>query len=192
MLFRNSEFISSLLGRSVTNEKFITINLEKDSVFRSLRIATFRKSIADFNNINLIKTNDVIEAIDSSNKKENINLIIINIPDNQTIGADLEDYLINLNKKVLLISTNKVEFNTFFISRSEIVSGYYLTYFNNDIQRIKIYFEKNSRHHCKHPVTSYIISCNYIYILLYRFLRWISLSYKTKQGWASWQSIQYV
>ena len=92
------------------------------------------KSIADFNNINLIKTNDVIEAIDSSNKKENINLIIINIPDNQTIGADLEDYLINLNKKVLLISTNKVEFNTFFISRSEIVSGYYLTYFNNDIQ----------------------------------------------------------
>ena len=134
MLFRNSEFISSLLGRSVTNEKFITINLEKDSVFRSLRIATFRKSIADFNNINLIKTNDVIEAIDSSNKKENINLIIINIPDNQTIGADLEDYLINLNKKVLLISTNKVEFNTFFISRSEIVSGYYLTYFNNDIQ----------------------------------------------------------
>ena len=134
MLFRNSEFISSLLGRSVTNEKFITINLEKDSVFRSLRIATFRKSIADFNNINLSKTNDVIEAIDSSNKKENINLIIINIADNQTIGTELEDYLINLNKKVLLISTNKVEFNTFFISRSEIVSGYYLTYFNNDIQ----------------------------------------------------------
>jgi len=134
MIFRNSEFISSLLGRSVTNEKFITINLEKDSVFRRLRIATFRKSIAEFNNVNLSKTADVIEAIDSSNKKENVNLIIINIANNQNIGADLEDYLLNLNKKVLLISTNKVEFNSLFIGRSEFISNYYLTYFNNDIQ----------------------------------------------------------
>ena len=35
LLFRNSEFISSLLGRSVTNENSITFNLEEDSVFRN-------------------------------------------------------------------------------------------------------------------------------------------------------------
>ena len=54
-IFRNSEFISSLLGRSVTNEKFITINLEKDSIFRNLRIATFRNCVADFSNVDLKK-----------------------------------------------------------------------------------------------------------------------------------------
>jgi len=48
LLFRNSEFISSLLGRSVTNENFITFNLEEDSIFRSLRIMTFRKNIGNF------------------------------------------------------------------------------------------------------------------------------------------------
>lgn len=134
MLFRNSEYISSLLGRSVTNEKFITINLEKDSMFRNLRISTFRKCLTDFSNVDLSQTVDVIEAIDSSNKKENINLIIINFANNQKIEPELENYLVNLNKKVLLISTNKINFNSFFIRRIEIVSNYYLTYFNNDIQ----------------------------------------------------------
>lgn len=134
MLFRNSEYISSLLGRSVTNEKFITINLEKDSMFRNLRISTFRKCLTDFSNVDLSQTVDVIEAIDSSNKKENINLIIINFANNQKIEPELENYLVNLNKKVLLISTNKINFNSFFIRRMEIVSNYYLTYFNNDIQ----------------------------------------------------------
>ena len=35
LLFRNGEFISSLLGRSVTNENSITFNLEDDSIFNS-------------------------------------------------------------------------------------------------------------------------------------------------------------
>ena len=45
MIFRNSEFISSLLGRSITNENSITINLEEDSIFRKLRILTFRNIV---------------------------------------------------------------------------------------------------------------------------------------------------
>ena len=32
-LFRNTEILSSILGRSVTNEKYVTINLSKDSIF---------------------------------------------------------------------------------------------------------------------------------------------------------------
>ena len=43
MIFRNSEFLSSIIGRSVTDEKYITINLKDDSIFRNLRIMTFRK-----------------------------------------------------------------------------------------------------------------------------------------------------
>ena len=53
LMFRNSEFISSLLGRSVTNENYITFNLEKDSLFRNLRIMTFRKPVKDFVEIDL-------------------------------------------------------------------------------------------------------------------------------------------
>ena len=134
LLFRNSEFVSSLLGRSITNENYVVINLEEDSVFRKLRIATFRKKIKDINNIDLNNPDLVISEIDSLNKTENINLIIMNIGDKNTIDKKLEDYLINLNKKVLIISKDEVGFNNYFINRVENISNYYLTYFNNDIQ----------------------------------------------------------
>ncbi len=134
LLFRNSEFVSSLLGRSITNENYVVINLEEDSVFRKLRIATFRKKIKDINNIDLNNPGLVISEIDSLNKTENVNLIIMNIGDKKTIHEKLENYLINLNKKVLIISKNKVDFKNYFINRVENISNYYLTYFNNDIQ----------------------------------------------------------
>jgi hypothetical protein len=35
LIFRNSEFLSSLLGRSVTNEKYITFNLKDDSILET-------------------------------------------------------------------------------------------------------------------------------------------------------------
>ena len=79
LLFRNSEFVSSLLGRSITNENYLVINLEEDSVFRKLRIATFRKKIKDIKDVDLRNPELVIKEIDSLNKIENINLIIMNI-----------------------------------------------------------------------------------------------------------------
>ena len=48
VLFRNSEFISSLLGRNITNENFVTFNLEKDSIFNELRLLKFRNNIMNF------------------------------------------------------------------------------------------------------------------------------------------------
>ena len=134
LLFRNSEFVSSLLGRSITNENYLVINLEEDSVFRKLRIATFRKKIKDIKDVDLSNPELVIKEIDSLNKIENINLIIMNIGEKNTIHEKLENYLINLNKKVLIISKNKVDFKNYFINRVENISNYYLTYFNNDIQ----------------------------------------------------------
>ncbi len=134
LLFRNSEYLSSLLGRSVTNENFITFNLEEDSMFRNLRIMTFRKNIGNFNVDNTNDTNSIIERIDRLNKEINVNLIVLNINFSNKIDENLENYLIKLNKKVLIISKEELSFKNYFINRKEILSDYYLTYFNNDIQ----------------------------------------------------------
>jgi len=134
LMFRNSEFISSLLGRSVTNENYITFNLEEDSIFRNLRIMTFRKNIGDFNEVDLNKDADIIKTIDSTNKNKNVNLIVINLSEKNKISQKLEEYLIKLNKKVLIISKTQVEFHNFFLYRSEHLSNNNLVYFNNDIQ----------------------------------------------------------
>lgn len=134
LIFRNSEFVSSLLGRSVTDENYITVNLDEDSIFRKLRIMTFRSKIQDYQNIELNNSSELIEKIDSKNKEVNLNLIVLNLGSIKKIPEELEKYLINLNKKILIISKNKIEFDRYFLNRVEIVSEYYLTYFNNDIQ----------------------------------------------------------
>tara|TARA_E500000331_G_scaffold287893_1_gene283138 strand:+ start:49 stop:1500 length:1452 start_codon:yes stop_codon:yes gene_type:complete len=134
LVFRNSEIISSIFGRSVTNENYITINLENDSAFNKLRILTFRKSLGNYKISNLNNSKEIISLVDSINKENEVNLILINLDNIQTINPELESYLINLNKKVLLISRNQIKFSTFFINREEFLLGYFLTYFNNDIQ----------------------------------------------------------
>ena len=73
LIFRNSEFLSSLLGRSITNESFITINLEEDSVFRNLRIATFREEIKRLDSLDIGDASKIISTIDKINKDEKIN-----------------------------------------------------------------------------------------------------------------------
>ena len=134
LIMRNTEFLSSLLGRSVTNETYLTINLEKNSNFRNLRIITFRKTLGDLQRKNLDNTDDLIGEIDKINKVKKINLIAINLEDKKRIKLNLERYLINTNKKILLISENKPIFNTSFIYRQENIDGVFFTYFNNDIQ----------------------------------------------------------
>ena len=134
LLFRNTEFISSLFGRSVTNEKYITFNLEDDSIFRNLRIMTFRNKIKDlnFNEDNI--ESEIILQIDKINKKENVNLVVINFNNLKKIPKKVEEYLIELNKKVLIISKNEIHFSKLFLGRKMFLTGYNLVYFNNDIQ----------------------------------------------------------
>ena len=143
LVFRNSEFISSLIGRSVTNETFISFNLKDDSIFKKLRIMTFRKEIDSYN-VKLNEHRKIIEYIDKSNKKNNVNLVVINLEKTNKLNPLLEEYLINLNKKILLISKQDIVFYSYFIFRSEKVSGYKLTYFNNDIQYGSKYLLKRS------------------------------------------------
>tara|TARA_X000000368_G_scaffold11042_1_gene8855 strand:- start:785 stop:2224 length:1440 start_codon:yes stop_codon:yes gene_type:complete len=134
LFFRNTELISSIFGRSVTNEKYITFNLEDDSIFKNLRIMTFRKKINSLHLKNINNAKEIIDNIDKVNKKQNINLIVLNFGEKNKINEKIEDYLIQLNKKVLIISRNEMQFNKLFLSRKVNLSGYTLVYFNNDIQ----------------------------------------------------------
>ena len=68
------------------------------------------------------------------NKEEKINLIVLNLETIKSIDENLEKYLINTNKKVLIISENKPVFKTNFLYRQEFIDDNYFTYFNNDIQ----------------------------------------------------------
>ena len=133
LLFRNPEFISSLLGRSVTNENYLSINLDDNSNFRNLRIITFRKNLGNFE-LDTNNSNELIDKIDELNKLEKINLIIINLEHITKLKKKLEKYLIEVNKKVLLISNSKPKFNANFIYREEVLDKTFFTYFNNDIQ----------------------------------------------------------
>jgi len=134
LAFRNTELISSLLGRSVTGETYVSINLEKNSLFRNLRILTFRKSLASLYSQDLSNSENIISNIDNLNKEKKINLIVINLNETKSINEDLEKYLINTNKKVLIISEKKPSFKTNFLYRQDIIDENYFTYFNNDIQ----------------------------------------------------------
>ena len=132
-VFRNTELLSTVLGRSLNDERFITFNLSNDSVFRNLRIMTFRKNLKNFS-LDLNNLNTLISDIDNLNKEEKINLVIINLKKINTLPKEIEDYLLNLNKKILLISDKKVVFNNLFIKKEVYLNSSYLTYLNNDIQ----------------------------------------------------------
>ena len=98
LIFRNPEFLSSILGRSVTNENYLTINLDKNSNFRNLRIITFRKDLGNFD-LDINNSNKIIEKIDELNKTEKVNLIVINLDTTRKMNKQLEEYLIETNKK---------------------------------------------------------------------------------------------
>ena len=131
IIFRNSEVLSNFLGRSTSKENYISFNLENDSIFRKLRIITFRNSIGEFNFANI---NEIIDIIDKQNKENNLNLIILNLGLEKSLPESTEEYLIDLNKKVLIISRKEIIFKNIFLKRSIFLENYFLTYFNNDIQ----------------------------------------------------------
>ena len=148
-------------------KNYITINLKEDSVFRSLRIITFRKELENVHLQDLGNTNIIIEKIDQINKKSNLNLVIINFENKSDIDPRLEDYLVNLNKKILIISKNKIEFNNYFINRSEEISGYFLTYFNNDIQYGSKYILKRALDVIISLLALFVFSPVFIFVSIY-------------------------
>ena len=134
LIFRNTEFLSSLLGRSITSESFLSINLDPDSNFRNLRIITFRNSLGNLEHADLGGDISLIDKIDKVNKIKKINLIVLNLDSQKRINPKLEKYLIETNKKVLIISKNQPVFENNFLFRQETIDKSFFTYFNNDIQ----------------------------------------------------------
>ena len=67
--------------------------MEEDSVFRNLRILTFRNTVNEFQKIDLRDSDKIIKLIDSENKIRNINLIVFNFQDSSNLDSKLENYL---------------------------------------------------------------------------------------------------
>jgi lipopolysaccharide/colanic/teichoic acid biosynthesis glycosyltransferase len=134
IFFRNSEIISSLLGRSVSSENYISFNLEDASNYKNLRILAFRNEKLSLNSDENVLTKKIIKEVDKLNKSTDIALVVVRLMKLKKLDPELEEYLINLNKKVLLISDNRLKFNTNFIFRLLEVSSQKIYYFNNDIQ----------------------------------------------------------
>ena len=132
VIFRNTELISRLLGRNPTKENFLAFNLEKDSIFRELRLLKFRNNIANYNNIN--NFDDMKVIIEDENKKNEINIVVISLKNKDSFSKEFENYLLNLNKKILLITDTPFEFNSIFIYRIERIANSRIFYINNDIQ----------------------------------------------------------
>ena len=134
LMFRNSEIISLLLGRSISKENFIAFNLDELSNFINLRIIAYRNQKLVINCEESELSKIVEEEVNKLNKVINLNLIVLRLKNTIKLDENLEDFLINLNKKVLIISDKKLEFGKNFIFRVVSVDSKYLYYFNNDIQ----------------------------------------------------------
>ena len=139
--FRNSEFISSALGRNPTKENYICFNLKPDSLFRSLRIISLRNELANFENTSTM-FEDYEKTIESINKKSEINIVVFDFSGIKTLPDKFVKYLINLNKKILIIADPEFTFNTNVIYRSERISNKEIIYLNNDIQYGSNYIAK--------------------------------------------------
>jgi len=134
LIFRNSEIISLLLGRSISKENYISFNLDEFSNFKNLRITAYRNEKQSINCEENKITSVIQEEVNQLNKIINLNLIVIRLENTKKLKKELESYLINLNKKVLIISDSKLTFGTNFIYRLVKVDSKFLYYFNNDIQ----------------------------------------------------------
>ncbi len=139
--FRNSEFISSILGRNPSKEKFITFNLEDDSVFRELRLLTFREDIGNYEK-SKIDFDFFKNKIEEINKNSEINLIIFNFSGLDNVSKEFEKFMLNVNKKILIISDLNFKFRSQIIVRNEIISNKSIFYINNDIQYGSRYISK--------------------------------------------------
>ena len=143
VIFRNSEFISTVLGRNPTKENFICFNLKPDSVFRELRIMSLRNEVANFTS-NIDDFDFYKKTIESLNKKNEINIIVFDFSGINEIPDEFTKFLINLNKKVMIISDTDFKFNSNVIYRFKRISNKSIFYLNNDIQYGSNYIAKGS------------------------------------------------
>jgi len=132
--FRNSEFISTLLGRNPSKENYISFNLDDNSVFKELRILTFRNHLSSYTTDSQEDFDFYKKAIEEFNKQNEINLIVFDLSALENLTPNFENYLFNLNKKILIIANPNFTFSKQTLARSDLLSGKNIFYINNDIQ----------------------------------------------------------
>lgn len=132
IIFRNTEAISRILGRNPSKENYLSFNLDKDSVFRELRVVKFRKNLNNYEKID--NSNKIKQLIELHNKEGEINLIVIVKNKQLHFDKNFENYLLNLNKKILLISEEEFNFSSIFLFRSQKIANNNIAFINNDIQ----------------------------------------------------------
>jgi lipopolysaccharide/colanic/teichoic acid biosynthesis glycosyltransferase len=132
LLFRNSQLISNVLGRKISDEYFISFNLTDDSFIHNLKLLKERKQLQNIKN--LVDINEILNQIYNTNKSSPVNLIVINNINTSFLNKDEINNLMKLNKKILLISKKPLEFELSFIFRNVVVGNKHLYYINNDIQ----------------------------------------------------------
>ena len=84
--------------------------MDELSNFINLRIIAFRNQKLIINCDEFELPTIVEEEVNKLNKVVNLNLILLRLKNTVKLDGSMEDYLINLNKKVLIISDNKLEF----------------------------------------------------------------------------------
>ena len=132
--FRNSEFISTLLGRNPSKENYISFNLDSNSVFNELRILGLRNHLSSYTTNAPEDFNFYKKAIEEFNKQNEVNLIVFDLSALNNLTPNFENYLFNLNKKILIIANLNFTFSKQNLARSEMISGKNIFYINNDIQ----------------------------------------------------------
>ena len=70
---------STLLGRSVSNENYISFNLDEFSNFKNLRILAFRNEKLSLKCDEERFTSKVIREVDKLNKLTDVNLVVIRL-----------------------------------------------------------------------------------------------------------------
>ena len=167
VFFRNSEVVSSILGRNPSKEKYLMFNLPIDSVYRELRILKLRNCIGEHQINNL---SEVLEIIKEVNLKSPINLIVINLEKIKKLDYETERSLLDTNKKILLLTYPNFEFNLKFIFRSSKIGNKKIIYINNDIQYGSQYILKRFIDllitFLISPIIFSIFIVSYLYVLL--------------------------
>ena len=89
LVFRNSEIISLLLGRSISKENYIAFNLDELSNFINLRIIAYRnqKLVINCDESELSAT--VEKEVNKLNKVVNLNLIILRLKKSVQLESSL-------------------------------------------------------------------------------------------------------
>ena len=113
---------------SAFSEKYITINLHPESLIYKIRLLTLRSEIAKLNNTTGLSSTEIKTFIEEQTLNENVNLIVLKITNQVKLSTDLEEYLLSTNKKILIVSDQKIDFYNKFLYKAVEVESKYLVY----------------------------------------------------------------